>query len=155
MFVLCSDGVLPLLRCFKVLEDERRGFVKVTNLRDIVVQNAEEALKQLRIGCASRKVEAPRWGANSRASSIRSRLIHATLSASGVRDQRQRPQNTHTYTRTHVHTYIHTHIHTYIHIHTHTFTGIHIHTHKHTQTYTVAGWLVLVPCFQCFRHFFV
>lgn len=50
----------------KVLEDERRGFVKVTNLRDIVVQNAEEALKQLRIGCASRKVEAT--AANARSS---------------------------------------------------------------------------------------
>jgi len=50
----------------KVLEDERRGFVKVTNLKEVFVQSAEEALKQLRLGLQARKVEAT--AANSRSS---------------------------------------------------------------------------------------
>mmetsp|Transcript_64814 Transcript_64814/g.122924 ORF Transcript_64814/g.122924 Transcript_64814/m.122924 type:complete len:868 (-) Transcript_64814:36-2639(-) len=50
----------------KVLEDERKGVVKVTNLREVAVGSAEEALKQLRVGMQARKVEAT--AANARSS---------------------------------------------------------------------------------------
>eukprot|EP00929_Paragymnodinium_shiwhaense_P028325 TRINITY_DN16436_c0_g1_i1.p1 TRINITY_DN16436_c0_g1~~TRINITY_DN16436_c0_g1_i1.p1 ORF type:complete len:969 (+),score=214.36 TRINITY_DN16436_c0_g1_i1:102-3008(+) len=50
----------------KVLEDERRGFVKVANLREVTVQNAEDAIRHLRAGLQARKVEAT--AANSRSS---------------------------------------------------------------------------------------
>jgi len=50
----------------KVLEDERRGVVKVTNLREVAVHSSEEVLRQLRAGLQARKVEAT--AANARSS---------------------------------------------------------------------------------------
>lgn len=50
----------------KVLEDEKRGFVKVTNLREVEVQDADEALRLIRTGMQMRKVEST--AANSRSS---------------------------------------------------------------------------------------
>merc|ERR1719210_543302 len=50
----------------KVLEDERRGVVKVTNLREVPVHGAEEVLRHLRVGLQARKVEAT--SANARSS---------------------------------------------------------------------------------------
>eukprot|EP00928_Gymnodinium_smaydae_P010954 TRINITY_DN14117_c0_g8_i1.p1 TRINITY_DN14117_c0_g8~~TRINITY_DN14117_c0_g8_i1.p1 ORF type:complete len:766 (-),score=97.94 TRINITY_DN14117_c0_g8_i1:118-2394(-) len=60
---LLQDASAPSCR---VLEDERRGVVKVTNLREVPVQNSAEALQQLSAGCLARKVEAT--GSNSRSS---------------------------------------------------------------------------------------
>ena len=57
----------------KVLEDERRGVVKVQNLREVPVEGCEEALRQLRIGNQLRKVEAT-------ASNSRSSRSHAVFS---------------------------------------------------------------------------
>jgi len=57
----------------KVLEDARENVVKITNLREVVVQSAEEAMKQLRLGLQARKVEAT-------AANARSSRSHAVFS---------------------------------------------------------------------------
>mmetsp|Transcript_104545 Transcript_104545/g.164990 ORF Transcript_104545/g.164990 Transcript_104545/m.164990 type:complete len:874 (-) Transcript_104545:87-2708(-) len=57
----------------KVLEDERKGVVKVTNLREVVVRSPDEALKLLRSGMQARKVEAT-------AANARSSRSHAVFS---------------------------------------------------------------------------
>lgn len=50
----------------KVLEDERKGVVKVTNLEEVSVQNVQEVFQLLQSAIAARKTEAT--GANSRSS---------------------------------------------------------------------------------------
>lgn len=57
----------------RVLEDEKKGMVKVSNLREVPVENTDEALRILRAGMNARKVEAT--AANSRSS-----RSHAMLS---------------------------------------------------------------------------
>merc|ERR1712137_1444375 len=57
---VCSVGVC------KIMEDERRGVVKVTNLKQVPVLSCDDALRQLRTGMQLRKVQAT--AANSRSS---------------------------------------------------------------------------------------
>lgn len=57
----------------KVLEDERRGVVKVTNLREVLVRSSDEAIKQLHAGMQGRKVEAT-------AANLKSSRSHAVFS---------------------------------------------------------------------------
>lgn len=57
----------------KVLEDARENRVKITNLREVVVDSAEEALRHLRLGLQARKVEAT-------AANARSSRSHAVFS---------------------------------------------------------------------------
>lgn len=59
---LLKDGCSPC----KVLEDERKGVVKVTNLEEVLVQNVQDVLQLLQSAIAARKTEAT--GANSRSS---------------------------------------------------------------------------------------
>jgi len=71
----------------KVMEDERRGVVKVANLREVPVRSADEVLRQLRIGLQARKVEATAANARSSRSHAVFQLtlerVHAALPGPG------------------------------------------------------------------------
>eukprot|EP00746_Dinoflagellata_sp_MGD_P120538 gnl/MRDRNA2_/MRDRNA2_56021_c0_seq1.p1 gnl/MRDRNA2_/MRDRNA2_56021_c0~~gnl/MRDRNA2_/MRDRNA2_56021_c0_seq1.p1 ORF type:complete len:663 (+),score=119.48 gnl/MRDRNA2_/MRDRNA2_56021_c0_seq1:126-2114(+) len=79
--LLSSGGDGSADRICRVMEDEKKGVVKVSNLNEHQVHNSEEAMRMLRTGMNARKVEAT--AANSRSS-----RSHAMLSLTLVSGER-------------------------------------------------------------------